>query len=70
LAEEASLSEQSVGLSLAIIESQPDVLHVLLPPLMKLGLPSLLVNLLTFEMSKLMNERIPDRYGFTLYSIG
>lgn len=57
------LIEKSVGLSLAIIESQPDVLHVLLPPLMKLGLPSLLVNLLTFEMSKLMNERIPDRYS-------
>ncbi|KAL0006008.1 hypothetical protein SO802_013569 [Lithocarpus litseifolius] len=51
------LIEKSVGLLLAIIESQPEVLHVLLPPLMKLGLPRLLVNLLTFEMS----ERIPER---------
>lgn len=57
------LKYTSVGLLLAVIESQPEVLHVLLPPLMKLGLPSLLVNLLTFEMSKLMSERIPERYS-------
>ncbi|KAB8903397.1 hypothetical protein FH972_026798 [Carpinus fangiana] len=56
------LIEKSVGLLLAVIESQPKVVHVLLPPLMKLGLPSLLINLLTFEMSKLTSERIPERY--------
>ncbi|XP_062170911.1 uncharacterized protein LOC133876670 [Alnus glutinosa] len=56
------LIEKSVGLLLAIIESQPKVVHVLLPPLMKLGLPNLLINLLTFEMSKLMSERTPERY--------
>ncbi|KAM4096564.1 hypothetical protein ACJW30_08G114400 [Castanea mollissima] len=57
------LIEKSVGMLLAIIESQPEVLHILLPPLMKLGLPGLLVNLLIFEMSKLMSERIPERYS-------
>jgi hypothetical protein len=70
LAEEVFFFEQSVGLLLAVIESQPKVVHVLLPPLMKLGLPSLLINLLTFEMSKLTSERIPERYSFTLYSNG
>lgn len=56
------LIEKSVGLLLAVIESQPKVVNVLLPPLMKLGLPSLLINLFTFEMSKLTSERIPERY--------
>jgi len=33
-----------------------------LPRLMQLGLPGLLVNLLTIEMSKLAGERVPERY--------
>ncbi|KAE8712220.1 ARM repeat superfamily protein, putative isoform 2 [Hibiscus syriacus] len=43
-----------------MLESQKEVEHTLLSRLMKLGLASLLVNLLAFEMSKLMNDRIPD----------
>ncbi|PPD85401.1 hypothetical protein GOBAR_DD17668 [Gossypium barbadense] len=45
-----------------VSESQKEVEHILLSPLMKLGLASVLVNLLTFEMSKLTNDRIPERY--------
>lgn len=30
---------------------------------MNLGLTSLLINLLSFEMSKLTSERVPERYG-------
>lgn len=54
------LIEKSIGLLLAILESQQEVM--LLPLLMKLGLPRLLVNLLAFEMSKLTSERIPERF--------
>ncbi|XP_057729011.1 uncharacterized protein LOC130944625 isoform X2 [Arachis stenosperma] len=56
------LTEKSIGLILAILESQQKVVDALLPPIMKLGLTSILINLLAFEMSKLMNERIPERY--------
>lgn len=48
-----------------MLESQKEVEHILLSPLMKLGLASVLVNLLTFEMSKLTNDRIPERYYST-----
>jgi hypothetical protein len=47
---------------LGIIEGQPEVEQLLIPPLMNLGLTSLLINLLSFEMSKLTKERIPERY--------
>ncbi|MED6180638.1 hypothetical protein PIB30_011944 [Stylosanthes scabra] len=57
------LTEKSIGLILAILESQQKVVDALLPPIMKLGLPSILINLLAFEMSKLMSERIPERYS-------
>ncbi|EOY33615.1 ARM repeat superfamily protein, putative isoform 3 [Theobroma cacao] len=57
------LIEKSVGLLLAMLESQKEVEHILLLPLMKLGLATVLVNLLAFEMSKLTNERIPERYS-------
>ncbi|KAK9939941.1 hypothetical protein M0R45_016621 [Rubus argutus] len=57
------LIEKSAELLLAIIESSQDVVHILLPPLMKLGLASLLINLLDFEMSKLMSEKSPERYS-------
>jgi len=50
---------------LGIIEGQPEVEQLLIPPLMNLGLTSLLINLLSFEMSKLTKERIPERYGRT-----
>ena len=53
--------EQSIGLLLAILESQQEVVSILVPTLMNLGLSSLLINLLTFEMSKLASERIPER---------
>ncbi|XP_010495384.1 PREDICTED: uncharacterized protein LOC104772472, partial [Camelina sativa] len=45
-----------------IIESQPEIEKLLIPLLMTLGLTSLLINLLSFEMSKLTKERIPERY--------
>ncbi|XP_021279279.1 protein SAAL1 isoform X3 [Herrania umbratica] len=57
------LIEKSVGLLLAMLESQKEVEHILLLPLMKLDLATVLVNLLAFEMSKLTNERIPERYS-------
>ncbi|XP_059663371.1 uncharacterized protein LOC132309035 [Cornus florida] len=53
----------SVGLLLAILESEQKVIDALLPTLMKLGLPNLLFNLLAFEMSKLKEERITERYS-------
>ncbi|XVF69061.1 hypothetical protein PTKIN_Ptkin11bG0050800 [Pterospermum kingtungense] len=56
------LTKKSVGLLLAMLERQKDDEHILLTPLMKLGLPTILVNLLAFEMSKLRNERTPERY--------
>ncbi|KAH9700092.1 ARM repeat superfamily protein [Citrus sinensis] len=56
------LIEKNVGLLLAILESRPEVARALHPPLMKLGLPSVLIDLLAFEMNKLLHERIPERY--------
>ncbi|KAF8403187.1 hypothetical protein HHK36_011284 [Tetracentron sinense] len=56
------LLERSIGLLLAIVENQQEVASILLPPLMKLGLPSLLINLLACELNKLNGERMPDRY--------
>lgn len=52
---------QSVELLLATIESSEEVVLILLPPLMKLGLASLLINLLDFEMRQLLSERVPER---------
>lgn len=58
------LLEKSVGLILAILESQQKALDELLPPMLKLGLASILINLLTFEISKLKSdERMPERYS-------
>lgn len=54
---------KSVGLLLGIIEGQPEIGQLLIPPLMNLGLTGLLINLLSVEMSKLTKERIPERYG-------
>uniref|UniRef100_A0A803M697 Uncharacterized protein n=1 Tax=Chenopodium quinoa TaxID=63459 RepID=A0A803M697_CHEQI len=55
------LIEKSVGLFLAIMENQQEVAPILLPTLMNLGLPDLLVNLLSFEMGKLTSDRT-ERY--------
>lgn len=59
------LIEKSVGMLLAVLECQTEVRSLLLPGLMKLGLPKILINLLAFEMSKLTGERIPERYPVT-----
>ncbi|KAF9596722.1 hypothetical protein IFM89_012921 [Coptis chinensis] len=52
---------QSIGLVLAIVDSQ-QVGQTLLPSLMQLGLPNLLVSILACEMKHLSCERVPDRY--------
>ncbi|KAI4334301.1 hypothetical protein L6164_019011 [Bauhinia variegata] len=57
------LIEKSIGLILAILEGQQKVVDALLPPMMRLGLASLLINQLDSEVSKLMSERIPERYS-------
>lgn len=57
------LIDKSVGLLLAILEDQSEVGKLLIPPLMNLGLTSLLINLLSFEMSNLIKERVPERYS-------
>ncbi|CAJ2660102.1 unnamed protein product [Trifolium pratense] len=57
------LLEKCVGLILAILESQQIILDDLLPSMMKLGLASILINLLTFEITKLKNDRTPERYS-------
>ncbi|XP_014498326.1 protein saal1 [Vigna radiata var. radiata] len=56
------LLEKIIGLILVILESQQEVMDALLPPMMKLGLANILISLLTFEISKLTSERIPERY--------
>lgn len=56
------LLEKSISLLLAIAESKQDVAAMLLPPLIKLGLPQILVDLLSVEISKLTEERSPERY--------
>ncbi|TMW97174.1 hypothetical protein EJD97_006072 [Solanum chilense] len=58
------LLEKSINLLLAIAESKQDVVAILLPPLIKLGLPRSLVDLLSVEISKLSpEERSPERYS-------
>ncbi|KAL3367110.1 hypothetical protein AABB24_011695 [Solanum stoloniferum] len=58
------LLEKSINLLLAIAESKQDVVAILLPPLIKLGLPRSLVDLLSVEISKLTPEdRSPERYS-------
>ncbi|GAB2274670.1 hypothetical protein Dimus_009441 [Dionaea muscipula] len=56
------LIEKISGLLSVIIEYQQEVVSTLLPTLKNLGLLRILVNLLSFEMSKLMTERLPERY--------
>ncbi|KAM0007382.1 putative armadillo-like helical protein [Helianthus debilis subsp. tardiflorus] len=57
------LIEKSVGFLLAISETEDDVRALLLPHLVKLGLPNILINLLAFEISKLEgDERLSERY--------
>ncbi|XP_071734901.1 uncharacterized protein [Rutidosis leptorrhynchoides] len=57
------LIEKSVGFLLTVSQSQEEVRDMLLPQLVKLGIPVILVNLLAFEISKLEgDERMPERY--------
>ncbi|XP_047308420.1 uncharacterized protein LOC124911925 [Impatiens glandulifera] len=56
------LLEKILELLLAILESEGKIVPILLPNMIKLGLPSLLLSLLTFEMDRLTRERAPDRY--------
>ncbi|KAJ9540435.1 hypothetical protein OSB04_026941 [Centaurea solstitialis] len=59
----SQLIEKSVGFLLTISESPDELRTVLLPHLVKLGLPNILINLLAFEISKLEgDERVPERY--------
>lgn len=57
------LLEKSINLLLAIAESKQDVVAILLPPLIRLGLPRILVDLLFVEITKLTEERSPERYS-------
>lgn len=57
-------SLQIVGLILAILESQQEVAAILIPPIMKLELSTLLIKLMAFEMSTLSEGRVPERYTF------
>ena len=63
------LGEQSVELLLAISESLQEEVNMLIPPLMKMGLPSLLTSLLASEISLLMKERVPERYISLVHSV-
>lgn len=56
-----SVLEQSIELLLAISESSHEVVHILIPLLMKMGLPSLLTSLLACEISVLTNEGVTER---------
>ncbi|GFQ05758.1 hypothetical protein PHJA_002719900, partial [Phtheirospermum japonicum] len=56
------LLEKIVGLLLAVLESQPEVATILIPPMLDLDLSSLVIKLLAFEMSTLKGERILERY--------
>ncbi|XP_030522527.2 protein SAAL1 isoform X2 [Rhodamnia argentea] len=55
------LIEKCVGLLLTISESQL-VAPILLPPLVDIGLPNILFELLAYEMSQLTSEKSPERY--------
>ncbi|CAA0815008.1 ARM repeat superfamily protein [Striga hermonthica] len=59
----SQLLEKIVGLLLAVLESQQKVAAILIPPMLGLGLSGLLIKLLAFEMTKLKEERVPDRYA-------
>lgn len=54
--------KQSVGLLLTMSENQ-QVASILLPPLIDIGLPNVLFNLLAYEMSRLTSEKNPERYS-------
>ncbi|PON98747.1 Armadillo-type fold containing protein [Trema orientale] len=55
------LVEKTVDLLLAISESSQEVVQMLLPPLMKMGLPSSLLSLLACEVNILITEKVPER---------
>ncbi|KAI4304716.1 hypothetical protein MLD38_040191 [Melastoma candidum] len=57
----AMLLEKSVGLFLSILQSQQELVSVLIPLLISHGLPKLLISLLADEMSTLYGDSIPER---------
>ncbi|KAL9677777.1 hypothetical protein QQ045_015613 [Rhodiola kirilowii] len=59
----SQLIEKSVQFLLTIIESPREEVSILLPPLIKLGVPNLLIKLLNFEMNILTNEHASERYS-------
>ncbi|CAH9072777.1 unnamed protein product [Cuscuta europaea] len=56
------LIDKSVSLLLAMLQNKQEAAGVFQPLLMKMGLPRILVDLLSFEMCKLREERLPERY--------
>ncbi|XP_056169251.1 uncharacterized protein LOC115673346 isoform X4 [Syzygium oleosum] len=63
------LIEKSVGLLLTMSENQ-QVASILLPPLIDIGLPNVLFNLLAYEMSRLTSEKNPERISSNKELIG
>ncbi|CAM8952871.1 unnamed protein product [Rhodiola kirilowii] len=59
----SQLIEKSVQFLLTIIESPREEVSILLPPLIKLGMPNLLIKMLNFEMNILRNEHASERYS-------
>lgn len=53
---------QSIDFLLTIVNNR-DLLNILLQPLIKLGLPNLVISLLAGEISKLGDGRMPERYS-------
>lgn len=53
---------QCLEFLLAILENENGEVRAFLPPLMDLGLPTLLVSLLTSEMGILVDEKKHERY--------
>ncbi|KAK9158753.1 hypothetical protein Scep_005327 [Stephania cephalantha] len=57
------LLEKTLGLLLVIIDNQQEEARVFIPQLEKLGVVSILINLLACEMDKLSSQRMPERYS-------
>lgn len=52
---------KSIGLLLDMLQRQ-EVAHILLTPLLELGLHTVIANVFEYEMGKLKDERTPERY--------
>ncbi|CAL1404099.1 unnamed protein product [Linum trigynum] len=55
------LLEKSVEFLIAVLECREEVSSALIPPFMKLGLSSLLIHLLSTEMSVATGDKVPER---------